>query len=429
VPADTDVRPRADVRDGCPVLVGYDPLEQETVNDPSPWLTLARSEAPVFYVPEHDEWVVSRYADVVQVLSDPETFSSKDTIEIQPAPPEVAAELPYGFALETNVGNTDPPGHARLRQLIQPAFARKQALLKADLIKDLANRTLDQIIARGSADLIPDYCHPIPVRVMSSILGIPEEDAPRAYQWAVELIQLFGNPKIDHDEHVRLARGQVAFEAYVTALIEQRRLTPGGQGDFITNLINARAETGAPVLSDREILGTVTGTIFAGSETAASSLALIIHPLLAVRSRWEEVLADRSLVDAAIEEGLRLNPPTRASRRTTTRPVEIGSVQLPGGAAVRVHWWSADRDEAMFKDSGEFDMHRENSREHVTFGRGPHACPGSHLARLEIRIALETLLDRVPSLRLVPGHRLMAALNKTVPSMLSGLVVEWDERS
>ena len=142
-------KPRVAHRHGCPVLEGYDALDQDIVNDPSAWMAVARVEAPVFYVPDHDEWVVTRYADVKQILMDPESFSSKDTIEIQPPPPEVASALPNGFALETNVGNTDPPGHARLRRLIQPAFAPKQAMLRTEQIRGLTNRTLDRIVDRG----------------------------------------------------------------------------------------------------------------------------------------------------------------------------------------------------------------------------------------------------------------------------------------
>jgi cytochrome P450 len=413
---------------GCPVLDGYDPLDQDTVDDPSEWMATARSEAPVFYVPDHDEWVVTRYADCERILMDPKTFSSKDTIAIQPPPPEVAGDLPNGFALQTNVGNMDPPEHVRLRQIIQPAFARKQALLKADQIRALTNRTLDGFIDRGRADLLLEYCQPIPVRVMSSILGIPEAEAPQFYAWAVELVQLFGNPMIEHNEYVRLARGQIEFEKRVRTLIDERRKNPGDDNDFITNLLNAKSEGGEPRLSEREIVGTVTGAIFAGSDTSASALGLILHGLLEDRRLWEELLEDRELVEVAIEEGLRVRNPARAPRRTAMRDVEIGGVVIPKGSAVRVHLWSADHDESVFPNPERFAPHRPNAREHITFGRGPHFCPGANLARVEIRAGVETLLDRLPSLRLVAGHKLRAAPNKIVPALIDGLVVEWDER-
>jgi cytochrome P450 len=170
----------------------------------------------------------------------------------------------------------------------------------------------------------------------------------------------------------------------------------------------------------------VVGTIFAASDTAATAIGHAVHSLLAERALWERVRDNRALTEAVVEETLRLRDPSRAARRTATRDCEIGGVPIPAGSAVYVHLWSAGHDEDVFEDPESFVIGRPNVRQHLTFGLGPHVCPGAPLARLEMRVALECLLDRLPSLRLVEGHELRYARSRAIPSLLSGLVVAWD---
>jgi len=425
----TQAQPEVVREGGCPILHGYDPLAESIVRDPSVWMEVARAQAPVFYEPQYGDWVVTRYDDVIRVLSDTDTFSSKNSVPLPDPPEEVADQLPdRRFAFRRNVGSMDPPEHARFRGLIQPAFARKQANLKLDEIRSIINETLERIIGNGHADFATDFCQRIPVRVIAGFLGIPTEDTARVYQWATELLQLFGNPTMDHDELVRLSSRQIEFEKYVESLIAGRRENPLGENDFVTNLLNARSDVGEPRLSDREITSTVIGAIFAGSETSASAMALIIEALLEERHLWDEVVSDPEIVPRVVEEGLRVCNPTRANVRTTTRDVELGGVTIPKDSLVFVHFWSADRDESVFEDAARFDPHRPNANQHVTFGKGPHFCPGASLARAEVTTALQVLAERVPSLRLAAEHSLRLDRNRAIPFVLGGLDVEWDER-
>jgi cytochrome P450 len=413
---------------GHPTITGYDPLAQGIVDDPGPWMEFARREAPVFFVPEHNDWVVTRYEDCLRVLIDTESFSNRDFGPLPP-PPEVADELPHGYAMAINVGRLDPPEHARLRRLIQPAFSRRPAEAKTDTIRAITQRLVGSIIDRGRADLVTDYCQLIPGRVMAGVLGFHESDAPKLFDWAVELKQLFGNWQLPAEEHIRLARGQIEFERYVQALVDDRRANPGDESDFVTRLITATTDEGAPRLSDREILSTVTGAIFAGSETPANAMAELLYVLLADRSRWQAIADDRSLLEKAIDECLRVRGPARSLRRTAIREIQIGDVTIPAGADVLVHVWSASRDESIFDSPGEFDLSRSNMRDHLGFGRGPHFCPGAPLALLEISVAVQALMDRMPSVRLEPGQVLHCARNEVAPVVLGGLGVTWDERS
>jgi cytochrome P450 len=415
--------------EGRPVLVGYDPLDPEVFENLADWMTAARSLAPVFYVPKYDEWVAARADDCERIVNDPRLFSNVNTVQLPPPPDEVSDEFPRGcFALAETLSSYDPPEHTRLRRRIQSAFAHPQAVLKTQEIREIANRLLDPIIGRGTVDLAADWCHQIPVRVMAGVLRIPEEDGAQLHGWAVELLHLLSSPHLPKLERVRLARGQIEFERYVTEVVADRRVNPGDETDFITKLLTAQGHRGQPPLTERETVVMVQNAIFAGSDTSATSLAEIIHELLSERSRWEYLLENRDCLDAAIEEGLRLRGPVRGSVRTATQDVEIGGAMVPAGAIIRPLMWSANRDEQRFSDPDRFDFHRSDGRKQMAFGDGPHACPGQHLARVELRIGLETILDRLPSIRLTPGHALEIPPHMLQAIVHGGLIVEWDER-
>jgi cytochrome P450 len=409
-----------------PELPGFDPLVDEQVADPGPWLARARKEAPVFYMPKYREWVITRYRDCAWVLRDTETFSSRDVITVPDPPPELANRFPLGLALKTNVGGLDPPEHSRLRQLIQPAFSARQAARYEDATRDIAKAAIDEFIGSKKVDLVPAYCHKVPISVIAVILGIPAGDVPMLHRWMLDLVLLFGNPRLNHTELVELMTGQAAFEDYVRALIHERRTSLNGSEDFLASLLKASSTEGAPGLTDEEILGTVVGIVFAAGDTTATAIGHTVHCLLEDRALWERVLADRALVEAAVEEALRLRDPNRAARRTTTRDCTVGEVGIRASSPVYVHLWSAGHDEAVFENPELFDLDRPNARQHLSFGHGPHVCPGAPLARLEIKVALECLLDRLPSLRLGREANLRYARSRAIPSLLGGLFVEWD---
>jgi cytochrome P450 len=151
-----------------------------------------------------------------------------------------------------------------------------------------------------------------------------------------------------------------------------------------------------------------------------------VHSLLSERSNWEELQGNRGLIETAVEESMRQRPPARGPRRWTTREVTIAGVTIPAGQQVWAGIWSANHDEATFPDADKFDMHRPNIGKHLGWGHGIHYCIGTPLARAEARIAIDCLLDRLPSLRLVPGHTLEYQNSNVIPTLLGGLVVEWD---
>jgi cytochrome P450 len=412
----------------CPVVPGYDPMTQAGVADPHPWIDAARKEVPVFYVPEYDEWVITRFAELVEMYQDNESYSMVAGLDFPVPPPEIAAAQPDGrWAIASFLERADPPQHSKTRRLYAPAFSLKQAMLKTEWIRELTHRLVDEFIDEGSADLVHVYNNNIPVAVICNVLGVPEADAPQVYRWAVSVIDLFSNP-LEGEELLALGRDVLALENYVTDLVEDRRLHLT-EDDFVSKLLTARLDDEGTQIDTRTVVGMICDLIFAGSDTSASALGLIEHRLLGERSLWEGLLADRDSLEAAVEEGLRTCNPARGASRRTTRDVQVGEITIPKGSTVRAHTWAAGFDEREFPDPLSFEVDRPNVRKHITFGRGIHQCPGANIARREIFLGLETLLDRLPSLRLVPGHELTYVPNLMTPTLLGGVVCEWDERS
>jgi cytochrome P450 len=417
----------------CPHLDGFDPLLPEQVFDPGFWTARARSECPVFYMPKYGEWVVTRFEDCLAVLNDNKTFSSAHSLAGSP-PSELTGELPFGYAFRHSMGNFDPPEHDRLRKISRRFLSHSKARGMEEQIRALCHATIDEFADSGQADLILAFGRKIPIRVITTLLKLPEQDAPRLYQWALDLLQLFGDPLMPAEARTRLALGQAEFHQYLQAAMAERERSPLGDDDFMTSLLQARPAGGADAdagsrgsqLSDLEVLGTIATMIFGGADTSATLIAHLVHSLLSDRSNWEELLENRELIEATVEESMRQRSPARGPRRWTTSEVTIAGVTIPAGQQVWAGIWSANHDEGTFPDADKFDMHRPNIGKHLGWGHGIHYCIGTPLARAEARIAIDCLLDRLPSLRLVPGHQLEYQNSNVIPTLLGGLVVEWD---
>lgn len=423
----TDNSKQGQVADGCPVLHGYRPLDPDQVADPFPLLAKARQEVPVFFMPEHNEWYVTRYADIEEVLRDTETYSSSDFVNLPPFPKEVADQLPDGHPLEDTLVSTDPPAHTRIRKRAQRAFTPRQANAQAADVEALAHMLIDGFIDAGTVDLATAYCTQIPIRVIGPVLGVSMDDAAQIYRWATEALILVGNGwQLSEERLLEYGRGQVEYDRYIRRLVADRRENPGAEDDLVTCLIAAEGDDGEPALEDSEIVGIVAAAIAAGSDSSATTMAHCVHSLLQERSLWKEVVANPTLIENAIEETLRLRGGARGVRRTTTRDCILAGVEIPEGATLFVHIGSGSRDEAVFSGPEHFDLHRSNAKQHLGFGKWMHFCIGAPLARMEMRVAMSALVERIPSLRLVPGHQIEYVPSIQVTPLLGGLVVEWD---
>lgn len=388
---------------GQPATLGttYNPFAPPQRDDPYPFYAQARHDEPVCHVPYLNLWLVTRHEDALTVLRDPTRFSSADFLKpMIPWPPEIAKILDSGYPEAPGLVNNDPPAHDRIRALFSAAFSpRRVAEMEPD-IRALAHELVDQFADQGQVDLVHHFSDPLPMMVIGDLLGIPRSDIRMLKGWCDDRMLLYA-PEIPLEQKLIYAEHYMAFQRYCEAMIEHRRSHPCD--DLTTALVNARIDGMTP-LTNAEIIVNMLILFFAGHETTSSLIAQMIYLLLTNPEQWQALQADRSLIPAVIEESLRIASPVQGEPRTATEPVELGGAQVPAGSRLHVMYAAANHDPAVFPDPEQFDIRRDNLRRHVAFGWGVHFCLGAALARLESRIALETLLDRLPNLRIDPDY-------------------------
>lgn len=385
----------------CPI--DFDPLSPEQRRDPYPVYAEARERAPVFYAERYGFWVVTRYEDVLAVLKDDDTFSSRDALTSSHVelPAEVQAVLAEGWPEMPVIIDTDPPLHTRIRGLITRAFTPRRIAEMEPRVRAIAEELVDGFAADGEADLVERFAWPLPLRVVGDMLGLPEGDLGQLHAWSSHWLRL-KQPGATLEQQLDWARSTVELQRYFMARLEERERDGGD--DLIAALVRSAREVDPP-LPREVVLGVPLDLVVAGHVTVTRALGNGLLLLLAEPGRAERLLADRALVPAAVEEILRLESPAQGLFRTTTREVELGGARLPAGARVMVHYGSANRDAAAFAAPDAYDPAREGLHRQLAFGKGIHVCIGAPLARIELRVALPLLLERLPGLRLAdPGE-------------------------
>lgn len=379
----------------------FNPLASPHLENPYPLYARAQREAPIFFSPLFATWVVTRYDDVRAILHDPRRFSSsyrfRTPVDPTPEVLDVLAQLPPEVGL---LVNEDPPGHRRTRALVGKAFLPRQVTRMEARIRAIAHELIDHMLAADSADLVRQYTYPLPMRVLLEFLGLPVEDADFIKQWCNDHM-LLSAPGIGAAQQLRSARTEVAFSRYTEALIAARQHQP--QADVLSELIHARAEGERP-LDVVELHALVQQLLFAGHETTANLLSNTCYALLRDRAPWRALQNDPTLIPRAVEEGLRYDAPVQGMFRTTTEDVAMHGVTLPAGARVFVVFGAANRDERIFAHPHRFDLWRPDADKHLAFGHGIHHCLGAPFVRLEARIALEVLVQRLPDVHPVPAQ-------------------------
>jgi cytochrome P450 len=367
----------------------FDEAVSGNVRDPYGELARMRHEQPVqrldMSAMPHEEskpvFLVYRYDDIAQMLRDNETFSSKIVIDA------------FGDSLGKHVMlGMDEPQHRRHRSLVSAAFSQRAlARWEDELVERVANELIDRFAERGRADLVREFTFPYPTQIIAGLLGLPREDYPQFQRWSISLLSLLVNRE----------RGLAASQAlrdYFVPILEARRREP--REDLISRL--ADAEIDGERLSDEEIFSFLRLLLPAGVETTYRSTGNLLFGLLSNPQQLDAVRSDRSLIPQAIEEAIRWEPPLLMITRVATRDTELGGVPIPAGSAVMPMLGSANREGDRYPDPDRFDIFRA-SNAHISFGLGVHVCLGTHLARLEMRVALNRLFDRLPDLRLDPA--------------------------
>jgi cytochrome P450 len=369
----------------------FDDAVSGDVRDPYTALAQLRREQPVqrldFSGMPHEEskpvFIVYRYEDVAQVLRDNETYSSAIILAF------------FGDALGKHVMlGMDEPAHRRHRALVSAAFTQRAlARRESELVAQVGSGLIERFADRGRADLVREFTFPYPTQIIAGLLGLPREDYAQFQRWSISLLSITVNRE-------RAIAASEALRDYFVPILAARRAQP--RDDLISSL--AHAEIEGEKLADEEIFSFLRLLLPAGVETTYRSTGNLLFGLLSNPDQLDAVRADRSLIPQAIEEAVRWEPPLLTITRVVTRDTRLGGVDIPAGSTVMPMLGSANRDEERWSDPDRFDVFRA-ARPHIGFGHGTHVCLGMHLARLEMRVALELLFDCLPDLRLDPdGH-------------------------
>jgi cytochrome P450 len=388
----------------------------EPLQPPVEWAEL-RTQCPVAHValPSSDPAVlVTRYADVKQVLSDPRFPRSA-------AASARLADTESGGMFNSEMAQTIPShgdAHQRWRRLLTKWFTVRRMRALEPRIEAMADQLVDDMIASGApADLRDALGFPLPVWVICDMLGVPDSDRDKFAHWSDSMLSLTRYTQAEMDA------AAADFLAYMQGHVEAKRGRPSD--DLLSDLIAAGDADEGTALSDALLVYTAQGLLVAGHETTANMIGKMVAMLLADRSRWQAVAADPSLVASTVEESLRFDAhPGLGMMRYLTEELEVAGQVLPAGTSVMCSMGAANRDEAVYSEPERMDLARTPNA-HLTFGAGPHSCVGQALARTELQVVLRVLLRRLPTLELAVSPAELQPVEGLAVGGFSTVPVRW----
>jgi cholest-4-en-3-one 26-monooxygenase len=371
-----------------------------------------RHEKPVCWYPgpEHGYWCITRHANVLAVSKDTETFSS------QAGGVGIGDPARHGPDMTQSILTTDPPDHQRLRRAVLPPLKARAASLQEPYLRGATQRILERVLSRQEFDFAQEIARELPVRALAHLLGAPEDQAnlDRMVGWTQAALYFDDNPDPAAGA-AALDRAVAEIEEYGRELTSRKRQHP--EDDLLSGLVRKDHEGGA--LTDEEIAQMFAIFAIAGSDSTRQTvthgmLAFIEHP-----DQWQQLRADRSLLPQAVEEVLRWASVALSFGRMATKDVTMEGVTIRAGDRVVLWYASANFDEDVFANPYQFDIGRKPNP-HCSFGGrgGPHMCVGANLARVEIKVMLEELLDRIPRLELAgPVRRMPSNMDNGIATM------------
>jgi cytochrome P450 len=376
-------------------------LSPDYIESPYPTYDLLRTQHPVYWSEKWSAWLITRYHDVKLVLNDHRRFSNRNryTLYMAQFSDHEREQLSYLIDHYQRGGlvQSDPPDHTRLKRLVTSAFTPRAVARMRDMVVEIVDDLLDRLEGLGSTELIGDVAFQLPAIVIAGMLGAPKEERDQFRVWSADIQRFLGAGNPTLAQALAAQEGWQRMNGYFQVLLDERRKRP--RDDLVSALAAARDDEDK--LSEDELVRTCGAMLIAGHETTTNLISSGILALLEHPDQLRLLRNDPGLYPGAIEEFLRYDTPFQSVPRTVTEACELGGQRLVEGQLLYVMLGAANRDPEQYRRPEVLDVRRSDNR-HLAFGHGIHFCLGAALARLEGPVAIQRILERFPTLRLLP---------------------------
>ncbi|MBJ69517.1 MAG: cytochrome P450 [Acidimicrobiaceae bacterium] len=414
--------------------------EQDAIGCPYPIFSALRDESPIHFSDKLGTWVCTKYEDIMEILHDTDRFSSlmptgprdgrsgfATAMEELAADPSMAEYFQTFLANAANAAvllNADPPEHRRQRKAVNRAFRPSRLRGMEPMIEEVTAKLLDEIIDKGESEFVAEFAVGLPMTIIAVALGVETDNLATFKKWSDDLVMPVGNPDPTTEKVRDYLISLSEFNEFFGNLLQLRR--EEAQEDIISDVANA--EVNDEMLNEAEMLSMLQQFLVAGNETTTKLLTNLMHHLAVEDGLEERLRDDASLIDNFIEEGLRFEAPVGGLFRMAKQDTTVGETELREGDHIWLIFAAANRDPEMFSQPDTFSVDRENARDHLAFGHGEHFCIGAMLARLEARIAVEQILERMKNIRLIEGRNKFEYEDTFVLRGLKELHIAFDAR-
>ncbi len=404
----------------CPIGQDYTDLHR--------FLEKARTEEPVFYWEQQGIWVITRYDDVTEVLTDAENFTNEGNLSVMNSGycEEATRILATGidWTKVPQINDMEGERHARVRSVVQNILSPARLREMEPRIRQNVAELIDRFVDDKKCEFVSQFCYPLPVRVIFDLIGFDEKehDLAQLQIWSDNMFRLWLVP-LSEEEQIECATHAVQFQEYIRNLLADRRRNP--RNDLLTDFARELDQEDARVSEDEVIIMFPMNLIGAGHETTKAALSNAVYHMLSTPEWWQAIVDDPSTIPGAVEESLRFDGSVLAWYRTVLKKTTLGGKALNPGDKVMAVLGSANHDADVFDRAEEFCPARSRHPKQLTFSTGRHFCLGAPLARLEMQFALEELSSRLPGLRLSPGQPIKY-MDSVATRVIEALQLEWD---
>jgi cytochrome P450 len=390
-----------------------------------PTYDLLREEAPVWEMAGRNTYVLTRFDDIQYVLRRTDVFlrgASPRTPGSGNSPIMREIYEHNGWPRNTVLGS-NPPDHRKYRDIVDPFFSVLGAAKRRDLIQGFIDGLLDEIAPMGECEFVRDFATPLPVRVITAIMGFRQEDIPSLKVWSEAWVLPFRGGLTEDEERYAGEKG-VEFQRHIFETMQEKKADP--DDSVISYLVNEARFDGQRALTDAEIINMVDHLYIGGNETTTFALTSEMWLMLSQPHVYAALLADRSHIKNFVEESLRLESPTMGMVRNAALDTEINGCPIPKGSNVHIRYAAGNRDERIFPNPEVLDLERGNCTRQMAFSVGETHCTGAGLSRLEQNMAFASILEQLPKLRLVDGRNDFAHHPNVTLRAMKHLWIQWD---